>query len=268
MSQQQHLSGAFADLCPYVITDPRLRQALDACAKRGELGADHIGQPIHGSLVGAGRLAPDEAFEEVLQPKPLVDAVTEEPVDFSRHCGAVRRRGGSGVVIIPGMRSISVALALSCALTQAVSRVAAEQAPAGPAGTATQSASAAPAMTSPEGPPTEQQLGLPVYPGAQFIRSYDAGRGQRYYLFGASASYEQVVTYYRTLLKQRGDVVFERPATHMFEVGRYRSETMAFPPGVTVKDFTWGGSAGYPSSTQATQPARFPTIIQIVPAAF
>ena len=164
------------------------------------------------------------------------------------------------------MRLISVALVLSCGVTPVVLGAAAEQAPSGPAGPARQSAGVAPPMTSPEGPPTEQQLGLPVYPGAQFIRSYDAGRGQRYYLFGAPAPYEQVVTYYRTLLKQRGDVVFERPATHMFEVGRYRSETMAFPPGVTVKDFTWGGSAGYLTPTPAGQPARFPTIIQIVPA--
>ena len=164
------------------------------------------------------------------------------------------------------MRLISVALALSCGLTPVVLGAAAEQSPSGPAGPARQSAGVAPPMTSPEGAPTEQQLGLPVYPGAQFIRSYDAGRGQRYYLFGAVAPYEQVVTYYRTLLKQRGDVVFERPATHMFEVGRYSAETMAFPPGVTVKDFTWGGSAGYPNPTPAAQPARFPTIIQIVPA--
>jgi hypothetical protein len=27
--------------------------------------------------------------------------------------------------------------------------------------------------------PTEQTLGLPIYPGAQFITSKDAGRGQR-----------------------------------------------------------------------------------------
>ena len=30
----------------------------------------------------------------------------------------------------------------------------------------------------------------------------------------------------------------------MFDVGRFREETMAFPPGVTVKDYTWAGSAG------------------------
>ena len=29
--------------------------------------------------------------------------------------------------------------------------------------------------------PTEAMLGVPIYPGAQFIASYDAGRGQRYY---------------------------------------------------------------------------------------
>jgi len=246
-----------------LITDPRLRQAFDACAKRGKLAAHEIGQSIHSSLVGAGRLAPDEPFDETLQPWPLVGAVPEQTVRVASH-RVVRRRGGAGLAIISGMRLISVALAFSCALIPALG-AAAEQAPAGPAGTARQSGGAAPAITAPEGAPTEQQLGVPVYPGAQFIRSYDAGRGQRYYLFGAVAPYEQVVTYYRTLLKQRGDVVFERPATHIFEVGRYRSETMAFPPGVTVKDFTWGGSAGYPNATPAAQPAHFPTIIQIVP---
>ena len=53
------------------------------------------------------------------------------------------------------------------------------------------------------------------------------------------------MAYYRTTLKQRGEVVFEEPPVHMFDVGRFREETMAFPPGVTVKDYTWGGSAGY-----------------------
>jgi hypothetical protein len=158
------------------------------------------------------------------------------------------------------MRSISVALALSCGC-MLVGRAIAQQ----PAGAPPPAAPAA-AARPPQQIPTEQQLGLPVYPGAQFIRSYDAGSGQRYYLFGVDAPYGQVVTYYRTLLKQRGDVVFERPATHMFEVGRYRAESMAFPPGVTVKDFTWGGSAGYPNPIPGAQPARFPTVLQIVPA--
>jgi hypothetical protein len=63
-------------------------------------------------------------------------------------------------------------------------------------------------------------------------------------------------------------MVFERPATYMFEVGRFRPETMAFPPGVTVKDFTWAGSAGFPNPAPNAQPARFATVIQIVPAPF
>ena len=48
-----------------------------------------------------------------------------------------------------------------------------------------------------EGAPTEATLGVPIYPGAQFIASYDAGRGQRYYLFGSAASFVDLVTYYR-----------------------------------------------------------------------
>jgi len=116
------------------------------------------------------------------------------------------------------------------------------------------------------GAPTEATLGFPIYPTAQFLASYDAGRSQRYYIFGAAASYADLVAYYRTVLKERGDEVFREPPTHMFEVGRFRDQTMAFPPGVTIKDWTWGGLAGYPNPNPAAQPTRFPTIIMIVPA--
>ena len=116
------------------------------------------------------------------------------------------------------------------------------------------------------GAPTEASLGVPIYPTAQFLASYDAGRGQRFYIFGATAPYADLVVYYRTQLKERGNEVFEQPPTHMFEVGRFRDETMAFPPGVTIKDWTFGGSAGYPNPKLGAEPARFPTIIMIVPA--
>jgi hypothetical protein len=116
------------------------------------------------------------------------------------------------------------------------------------------------------GLPTEAELGAPIYPGAEFLASYDAGRGQRYYLFGTNAPFADIVTYYRNILRQRGDVVFEAPATHMFDIGRFREETMAFPPSVTVKDYTWGGSQGYLNPKRGAKPARFITIVQIVPA--
>ena len=116
------------------------------------------------------------------------------------------------------------------------------------------------------GAPTEAALGFPIYPTAQFIASYDAGRAQRYHLFGTTAPFTELVAYYRTVLKERGSQVFEEPPTHMFEVGRFKDDTMAFPPGVTIKDWTWGGSAGYPNPTLDGRPARFPTIIMIVPA--
>lgn len=125
--------------------------------------------------------------------------------------------------------------------------------------------SAAPAPGPPDAIPTEAQLGVPIYPGAQFIRSYDAGRGQRYYIFGSAASFVELVTYYRTVLKQKGELVYEVPATHEFDVGRFREETMAFPPGVTVKDYQSEVSQGYPNPKPGGQPARFPTLIQIVP---
>lgn len=121
-----------------------------------------------------------------------------------------------------------------------------------------------PAVPQPPGSPTDTTLGLPIYPGAQFISSFDAGLGQRYYLFGTNTSFADIVSYYKTVLKEKGELVFDAPAIHMFEVGKFKEETMAFPPGVTVKDYTWNGSEGYlhvkgPSGT------RFRTVIQIVP---
>jgi hypothetical protein len=127
----------------------------------------------------------------------------------------------------------------------------------------------APTPAAPPAPasqaPTEANLGVPIFPGAQFIASYDAGRGQRYYIFGSAASFVDLVAYYRTILKQKGELVYEVPATHEFDVGKYDEDRMAFPPGVTIKDFQSDISQGYPNPKPGGQPARFPTIIQIVP---
>jgi hypothetical protein len=113
--------------------------------------------------------------------------------------------------------------------------------------------------------PTEATLGVPIYPGAQFIASYDAGHGQHFYLFGSAAPFVDLVTYYRTVLKQKGELIFEVPATHEFDIGRFNEQTMAFPPSVTVKDFESDASKGYPNPKPGGQPPRFRTIIQIVP---
>jgi len=126
-------------------------------------------------------------------------------------------------------------------------------------------APAAPAAASDPGAPRPDEVVFPVYPSAQFLSAYDAGRGQRYLLYGSTATFAELVAYYRTHFSDKGDLVFREPPTHVFEVGRFREETMAFPPGVTVKDWTWGGSQGYPNPKAGAQPARFPTVIMIVP---
>ena len=111
-------------------------------------------------------------------------------------------------------------------------------------------------------PNRRRSLGVPIYPTAQFITSYDAGKGQRYYLFGTTATFAEIVQYYRNTLKQRGELVFEEPPIHQFDIGRFREETMAFPPSVTVKDYTWGGNSGYlnpkPDATAGAVPDDHP----------
>jgi hypothetical protein len=146
--------------------------------------------------------------------------------------------------------------------------------PSRPSPQPTQPAPSAPAVPAPaprtsgapDQQPTDAMLGVPIYPGAQFIASYDAGRGQRYYIFGSAASFVDLVAYYRTVLKQRGELVYDVPATHEFDVGKFNEDTMAFPPGVTIKDYQSEVSQGYPNPKPGGQPARFPTLIQVVPA--
>lgn len=124
---------------------------------------------------------------------------------------------------------------------------------------------AQPVPAAPTPIPSEATLGVPFYPTMQFITSYDAGSGQRFYLFGTTASFADVVSFYKSVLKQRGELVFEEPATHMFDLARFREETMAFPPSITIKDYTWGGMQGYLNPKPGAEPARYPTVIQIVP---
>lgn len=123
----------------------------------------------------------------------------------------------------------------------------------------------APAAVGP-GAPVAPDLGdIPVYPSSVYLTSYDAGRGQRFHLYGVPLTYDDAVNYYRAALKQRGDQLFETPPTHQFELVRFRDSEMAFPPSVTVKDYTWGGGAGYVNPLPGATPDRFPTIVQIVP---
>ncbi|PYR72600.1 MAG: hypothetical protein DMF86_23155 [Acidobacteria bacterium] len=136
----------------------------------------------------------------------------------------------------------------------------------------TKPASPAPQRPAPQvqpptapGDPAEPNLGVPIYPGAQFLGSFDAGRGQRYYIYGTNSDFIEIVTYYKTILKMKGDLVYEEPPIHEFDIGKFKEETMAFPPSVTVKDYTRGGSAGYLNPKRGAQPARFKTVIQIVP---
>jgi hypothetical protein len=117
--------------------------------------------------------------------------------------------------------------------------------------------------------PTERELGVPIYPTADYLDSYDAGQGQRYYLFGTNAAYADIVAYYKNVLHDSGRELFKAPAMQEFDLGKFRDDTMAYPPSVVVKDYTWaldgGRSDGY-LAFDGTKEKRYKTVIQIVPA--
>ena len=136
-------------------------------------------------------------------------------------------------------------------------------APAAPTPAVTAPATAATAAAA----PSEAELGAPVYPTAAYLGSFDAGLGQRYYLFGTTATYSQVIAFYRGALKTRGEEVFDVPAIWSFEIGRYREQSMAYPPSVTVRDHASGPGGGYLHASGRPEGQRYATVIQIVPPA-
>ena len=103
-----------------------------------------------------------------------------------------------------------------------------------------------------------------AYPGAEYLDSFDAGRGQRYYLFGTNAPFADILLFYKNQLKSSGRELFKTPAMQQFDLGKFDENTMAFPPSVVVKDYTWENSAGY-LYVSGTSEKRYRTIIQIVP---
>src|SRR5579863_5752221 len=117
--------------------------------------------------------------------------------------------------------------------------------------------------------PTERDLGVAISPAADYLDSYDAGHGQRYYLFGTNAAFADIVAYYRNTLRDSGHELFKAPAMQQFDLGKFRDDTMAYPPSVVVKDYTWAPdgqrSDGY-LAVNGTTEKRYKTVIQIVPA--
>lgn len=114
--------------------------------------------------------------------------------------------------------------------------------------------------------PVDATLGTVMYPAAVFLETIDAGKGgQQYHLYGTDAPYADIVNYFKATLKQGGRTIFQAPAMHQFELGRFQEQTMAYQPSVVVKDYLWNGSEGYLHVSGTTQ-RRFRTIIQVVPA--
>jgi hypothetical protein len=165
-------------------------------------------------------------------------------------------RGSLVTALLAGTLAGQPAVALPAAAAHDASRQAAPSSQPAPVAKPAPPAAAVPAMAD---------LGVPAYPDAQFLASYHAGRGQRFYLFGTTASFTDVIAFYKVALKQKGDLVFDEPGVYVFEIGRFREDTMAFPPGITIKDYSTAGPKGYLNPKPGAQPSRFPTVIQVVP---
>lgn len=140
------------------------------------------------------------------------------------------------------------------------------QKPAPSATTAPSAAAPTSSVATPPAPSAGPALpGVPpIYPTAQFLESIDAGSGQSYHLYGADAAFADVVSYYRTVLKNGGREIYRIPAIQQFDLGRFDDGKMTYPPSVVIKDYSGGSSPGYLHISGLTE-KRYRTIIQIVP---
>ena len=87
--------------------------------------------------------------------------------------------------------------------------------------------------------------GVPLYPTAEYLDTFDAGAAS-----STSLRHERAVRRDRVVLQddaqdRRARSCSARQPTHQFDLGRFQEERMAFPPSVVVKDYTWNNSPGY-----------------------
>ena len=104
----------------------------------------------------------------------------------------------------------------------------------------------------------------PIYPTAEYLDAIDAGSGQRYYLYGTDAPFAEIVSYYRTVMRNGGREIYRTPGIHQFDLGRFNDDRMVYPPSVVIKDYAGGTTPGY-LHVAGTGEKRYRTIIQIVP---
>jgi hypothetical protein len=125
---------------------------------------------------------------------------------------------------------------------------------------------AAPKSTTPsqDGASVDPRLaGIPIYPGAQLLFSFDAGRGQHVFTFGTDMPTSDIVAFYRNQLRSSPTEIFRTPLIQQFDIGQFRPDTMTYRPGVVVKDYS-AEPAGY-LHVSGTAETRYRSVIQIVP---
>ena len=108
-------------------------------------------------------------------------------------------------------------------------------------------------------------LGVALYPGSQYLGAFDAGRGQKFYLYGTSASF---VGDRRVL--SRAPEGTRRPRVRRPGDARVRHRALSrghdgVPAERHDQGFSVRGVAGVSESKARRDAGEFPTIIQIVP---
>jgi hypothetical protein len=136
-----------------------------------------------------------------------------------------------------------------------------------PAPTPAAAATAAPQCGAATAAPADPLLaGIPLYPCAAFLETFEVGPNQRLFAFGTNDAYLDVVQFYKTQLKKSGEELSKLPAITQFERGTFDSGTMTQRPGIIVKDYAWPAVTDAYLHVSGTTGTRYRTVIQVIPS--
>jgi len=108
-------------------------------------------------------------------------------------------------------------------------------------------------------------LGIKIYPNAEYLESFDVGRGQKCYLFGTNMAFTDIVLCYKGQFRgNSGRELFKMPPVQWWDLGSFDDKSMAMQPSVVVKDYSANDGGGYLFINGGTQ-KKYKTIIQVVP---
>ena len=174
------------ELGPHVITGRLLWISGDARTKRFQATRQLAATAIQRRFVRGRRLEANEILNQAFDPVAVSSAAAR------RDCiGWTARTSGYNETMIFRIATTVASLAILSVVVTGSGRANQAAPPASQRPQPPRPATNVPPLFPEEAAPSESVLGVTVYAGAVFLTSYEAGKGQRFYLYGSNAGFTE-----------------------------------------------------------------------------